>query len=94
MGQGRLRQPCRQDRGPGSIVVEIRRLMQAEFEGQPLAAKIALRLVELAQGGDMRAIRELLDRIDGPASIDLSATEPVVFAPIVIGRVARIGDAI
>lgn len=78
--------------GTGSIVVEIRRLMQSECDGQPLAARIAQRLVELAQGGDLRAIRELLDRIDGPARTDPSAaSEPVAFAPITIGRVQRIG---
>ena len=73
-------------------MVEIRRLMQSESDGQPVAAKIALRLVELAQGGDLRAIRVLLDRIDGPARTDPSTeSEPVKFAPITIGRVVRVG---
>lgn len=78
--------------GTGSIVVEIRRLMQSDCDGQPLARKIALRLVELARNGDLRAIRELLDRMDGPPRVDPSASEPVVFAPITIRRVARVGD--
>ena len=85
--------PAGRTAGTGSIVVEIRRLMQSECDGQPLAARIAQRLVELAQGGDLRAIRELLDRIDGPARTDPSAaSEPVTFAPITIGRVGRVGD--
>ena len=66
--------------------------MQSECDGQPVAAVIALRLVELARGGDLRAIRELLDRIDGPARTDPSAaSEPVKFGPITIGRVVRVG---
>jgi len=52
--------------GVGSITVELRRQLDVHDEhGVPLHARIARRLLELAEGGDLRAIREVLDRVDG-----------------------------
>jgi len=52
--------------GVGSITVELRgQLEHVDGDGVPLHARIARRLLELAEGGDLRAIREVLDRVDG-----------------------------
>ena len=84
--------PAGRTPGSGSIVTELRRQLQVEHDGQPLAAAIAARLLDLARQGDIRAIREVLDRIDGtPGRVGEGDSAPVQFAPITIGRVARVG---
>lgn len=84
--------PAGRTPGTGSIVVELRRQLQDDHGGHSLAAAIAERLLTMAKDGDIRAIREVLDRIDGPARVvDPEHDQPVHFAPITIGRVARIG---
>jgi hypothetical protein len=55
--------------GRGSITTELRRLLvETDADGVPLHERIARRLLALAEGGDLRAIREVLDRVDGLAS--------------------------
>lgn len=72
--------------GTGSIVVEIRRALQEERDGEPLAATIARRLVEMAADGDLRAIRDVIDRIDGTPNRDSTVTRDEVYIihPIVL----------
>lgn len=73
--------------GSGSIVTELRRLMQeTDQSGETAAAGIARRLVELANGGDLRAIRDIADRLDGyPRQCVTTMTEQVfTVMPIVL----------
>jgi hypothetical protein len=61
--------------GRGSITVELRRLLaEVDADGVPLHERIARRLLHLAERGDLRAIREVLDRVDGLSTWD--AREP------------------
>jgi len=54
----------------------------------PLHARIARRLLELAEGGDLRAIREVLDRIDGMPARCSHEVEPhaIELRPITFER--------
>lgn len=49
-----------------SLVAALRaELDEREAGGRPALRAIAARLVDMALGGDLRAIREVLDRLDG-----------------------------
>jgi hypothetical protein len=55
--------------GRGSITTELRRLLgETDGDGVALYTRIAERLIEMARQGDLRAMRELLDRVDGLSS--------------------------
>ena len=74
--------------GTGSITVELRRqLLQTDECGIPLHARIAERLLAMAVEGDLRAIREVLDRIEGTSvAAKPEADEPIQLAPITLER--------
>jgi hypothetical protein len=60
-------------------------LCEADESGQPLHARIARQLATLAADGDLRAIREVFDRIDGsPVRATLTDDEPIRLNPIVL----------
>lgn len=72
-----------------SLVAALRaELGEREDGGRPAMRAIAARLVEMALAGDIRAIREVLDRLDGKAvqSLSLNAHEPIVLKPITLER--------
>jgi hypothetical protein len=72
-----------------SLVAALRaELDEREASGRPALRAIAARLVDMALGGDLRAIRELLDRLDGKPlqAISLDAAEPIVLKPVVLER--------
>lgn len=72
-----------------SLVAALRaELGEREVSGRPAVREIAARLVEMALGGDIRAIREVLDRVDGKPvqAISVDAAEPIVLKPIVLER--------
>jgi len=55
--------------------VELRRLLgETDADGVAVHTRIAERLIYMAKQGDLRAIREILDRVDGLSSWD--AREP------------------
>jgi len=57
--------------GRGSITVELRRLLaETDSDGVPTHTRIAERLIHMAKQGDLRAIREVLDRVDGLSAWD------------------------
>ena len=75
--------------GVGSITVELRRQLEhVDGDGVPLHARIARRLLELAEGGDLRAIREVLDRLDGAPAHAVVDIEPqrIELRPITFER--------
>ena len=74
------------DLGSGSIVTELRRLIdETDSNGETSAALIARQLVELAKGGDLRAIKECFDRLDGsPRQTAVTISEPFTFGKIVL----------
>jgi len=75
--------------GVGSITVELRRQLEhVDGDGVPLHARIARRLLELAEGGDLRAIREVLDRVDGMPARCSHDVEPqrIELKPITLER--------
>jgi len=75
--------------GVGSITVELRRQLEhVDGDGVPLHARIARRLLELAEGGDLRAIREVLDRVDGMPARCALEVEPqrIELRPITFER--------
>ncbi len=72
-----------------SLVAALRaELGEREDGGRPAMRAIAARLVEMALAGDIRAIREVLDRVDGKAvqSLSLSAEGPYELKPITFER--------
>lgn len=52
---------------PASIIAEIAQLLEEEHDGKTLARIVAEVLVKNAVRGDVRSIRELIDRIHGRA---------------------------
>lgn len=78
--------PAGRPEGTGSIVAEIRRVLREEHHGVTLERLIARRLVELAAEGDIRAIRDVIDRIDGTPNRDSTVTRDEVYIihPIVL----------
>ncbi len=78
--------PAGRPAGSGSIVTELRRLMQeTDGSGENAAAVIAAQLVSLAKGGDLRAIKECFDRLDGsPRQSVVTMSESFVIHPIVL----------
>lgn len=72
--------------GVGSVVAELRKQIQIEgTDGRTPAEVIAERLIVLAVGGDLRAIRECIDRLDGsPKQFVATSNEPFQFNPIVL----------
>jgi hypothetical protein len=64
------------DRPAGPSLTEIlqRLLDEADETGQTTAERIAEKLVEMALAGDIRAIREVLDRLEGkvPARFEIA----------------------
>ena len=64
--------------GSGSIVTELRRLIhETDSSGETVAAVIARQLVELAKSGDLRAIKECFDRLDGSPQQSIRTTTEV-----------------
>lgn len=68
--------------GPGrpkgdlSIVAALRRTLdqeRPELKGKKIADAIAERLVRMALEGDFKAIKELIDRFDGPIKQEIAA---------------------
>ena len=72
--------------GSGSIVTELRRLIdETDSSGETVAAVIARQLVDLAKSGDLRAIKECFDRLDGsPRQTAVTISEPFTFGKIVL----------
>lgn len=64
------------------------RLDEVRDDGQTRAQRIAAILVELAEGGDLRAIREVIDRTEGrpPQSIALDTGVPYELKPVVFAQ--------
>lgn len=64
------------------------KLDEMHEDGQTRAQRIAAILVELAEGGDLRAIREVIDRTEGrPAqSIALDTGIPYELKPVVFAQ--------
>ena len=57
--------------GRGSITTELRRLLaETDADGVAVHTRIAERLIHMAKQGDLKAIREVLDRVDGLSSWD------------------------
>jgi hypothetical protein len=81
--------PGGRPKGSVSLVTAIRHeLERRQDSGQPGIEAVAARLVDLALDGDIRAVREIGDRLDGKAtqSVDVSSSEPLVLAPIAFER--------
>jgi hypothetical protein len=79
--------------GAPSLVAALRaELREREEGGRPALRAIAARLVEMALGGDLRAIRELLDRLDGKPNqaVSIDATAPIVLHPITLRAADRV----
>ena len=86
MGCRHQRQSSRTPRRLGLNCLELRRLIdETDSNGETSAALIARQLVELAKGGDLRAIKECFDRLDGsPRQTAVTISEPFVFGKIVL----------
>lgn len=81
--------PGGRPKGSVSLVAALRReLERRQDSGQPGIEAVAARLVDLAVGGDLRAAREIADRLDGKPTqaVDLHASEPFVLKPITFDR--------
>ena len=78
--------PAGRPTGSGSIVTELRRLIdETDSNGETVAAVIARQLVDLAKSGDLRAIKECFDRLDGsPRQTAVTISEPFTFGKIVL----------
>lgn len=86
--------PGGRPKGSVSLVAALRReLERRQDSGQPGIEAVAARLVDLAVGGDLRAAREIADRLDGKPTqaVDLHASEPFVLKPITFECRDRIG---
>ena len=66
--------------------------MRTDSEGQTFLAKIAKKCVEAAVEGDMQAIKEIGDRIDGkaPQSLDVTTTNERPIAELTDSELAAI----
>jgi len=76
-------------RGLGSIVTELRRLVaERDEQGTTPAHRIAAELIRLAEAGDLRAIREVMDRLDGAPARAVVDIEPqrIELRPITFER--------
>ena len=64
------------------------KLDEVRDDGQTRAQRIAAILVELAESGDLRAIREVIDRTEGrpPQSIALDTGVPYELKPVVFAQ--------
>lgn len=72
-----------------SLVAALRaELGERERGGRPALQAIAARLVDMALDGDIRAIREVLDRMDGKPmqALSVDAATPIVLNPITFER--------
>lgn len=81
--------PGGRPKGSVSLVTSIRRELERRRDlGQPGLEAVAARLVDLALEGDLRAVREIGDRLDGKPTqaLDVNASEPLVLAPITFER--------
>ena len=78
--------PAGRPAGSGSIVTELRRMVQQEdATGVSPAERIASQLLTLAQTGDLRAIREVIDRLDGsPRQSVVRMSEPFTLGKITL----------
>lgn len=81
--------PSGRPKGSASLVAALRRELERRTDaGSPGLEAVAARLVDLAIAGDIRAVREIADRLDGKPtqSLDVSASEPLILAPITFER--------
>lgn len=81
--------PGGRPKGSVSLVTSIRRELERRQDlGQPGLDAVAARLVDLALEGDLRAVREIGDRLDGKPTqaLDLHASEPFFLKPVVFER--------
>jgi hypothetical protein len=72
-----------------SLVAALRaELGEREANGRPAVREIAARLVDMALGGDIRAIREVLDRMDGKPlqAVSVDTNAPIVLQPVTFER--------
>lgn len=72
-----------------SLLAALRAELDArEASGRPALRAIAERLVEMALAGDIRAIREVLDRLDGKPlqAVSVDATAPLMLQPVRLER--------
>jgi hypothetical protein len=72
-----------------SLVAALRsELGERESGGKPAIREIAARLVDMALDGDIRAIREVLDRVDGKPvqAVSVDTRGPIVLNPITFER--------
>ena len=72
-----------------SLVAALRaELREREEGGRPALREIAARLVDMALGGDLRAIRELLDRLDGKPlqAVEVDGATTIELLPITFNR--------
>ena len=81
--------PGGRPKGSVSLATALQReLLRRQESGQAGIEAVAARLVDLALQGDLRAVREIGDRLDGKPkqAIDLAAQEPIVLAPVTFDR--------
>jgi len=86
--------PGGRPKGSVSLVAALRReLERRQDSDSPGIEAVAARLVDLAIAGDIRAVREIADRLDGKPTqaLDLRASEPYVLKPIVFECRDRVG---
>ena len=78
--------PAGRPAGVGSVITELRKQVQiVGTDGRTPAEVIAEQLIALAVSGDLRAIRECIDRLDGsPKQFVATSNEPFQFNPIVL----------
>jgi hypothetical protein len=72
-----------------SLVAALRaELHEREEGGRPALREIAARLVDMAVGGDLRAIREVLDRMDGKPlqAVEVDGAATIELLPITFSR--------
>jgi len=90
-GNGNLRPPWKKgqtgnpkgrEKGGGSVVDALKRKMKEELSGRYLADAVAQSLIKQALKGDVRAIKELMDRVDGPVKQMLEANVQQIFKAI------------
>ncbi len=64
--------------GSGSIITELRRLIvEPDINGETASTVIARQLMKLAKDGDLRAIRECFDRLDGLPKHSITASNGI-----------------
>jgi hypothetical protein len=87
--------PGGRPKGSVSLATALQReLLRRQESGQAGIEAVAARLVDLALAGDLRAVREIGDRIDGKPkqAVDLATQEPIVLAPVTLRCVDHIGE--